>query len=122
MIQAQTWICPGESDAQTSLGFWYTNGYLISARRSDLLIVNKKTKKKKQKKQKKTKRTCQIGDFVVSAEHRVKIKESEKRDKYIDLARELKKKLWNMKVTVKLIVAGVLKAIPEWLVKDMESL
>ena len=30
-------------------------------------------------------------DFVVSAEHRVKITESEKRDTYLDLARELKK-------------------------------
>ena len=31
-------------------------------------------------------------DFAVSADHRVKFKESEKRDKYLDLARELKKK------------------------------
>ena len=34
--------------------------------------------------------TCWIVDFAVSADHRVKIKESEKRDKYLDLARELK--------------------------------
>ena len=38
-------------------------------------------------------------DFAVSADHRVKLKESEKKDKYLDLARELKK-LWNMKVTI----------------------
>ena len=31
-------------------------------------------------------------DFTVSADHRVKLKVSEKRAKYIDLARELKKK------------------------------
>ena len=30
-------------------------------------------------------------DFAVSAEHRVKLKESEKKDKYLDLTRELKK-------------------------------
>ena len=38
-------------------------------------------------------------DFAVPVDHRVKLKVSEKRDKYLDLARELKK-LWNMKVTV----------------------
>ena len=38
------------------------------------------------------KRTCRIENFAVSADHRVKLKESQKRDKYRDLARELKKK------------------------------
>ena len=45
------------------------------------MIVNKKEKKEK-------KRTCQIVDFSISADHRVKLKESEKRDEYLDLARE----------------------------------
>ena len=36
-------------------------------------------------------------DFAVQANHRIKIKESEKIDKYLNLAWELKK-LWNMKV------------------------
>ena len=31
-------------------------------------------------------------DFVVPADHRIKLKEREKKDKYLDLARELKKK------------------------------
>ena len=31
-------------------------------------------------------------DFVILADHRVKLKESEKKDKYLDLAREMKKK------------------------------
>ena len=35
------------------------------------------------------KRTYLIEDFAVPAEHRVKLKENEKRDKYLDLAREL---------------------------------
>ena len=30
--------------------------------------------------------------FAVLADHRIKLKECEKRDKYLDLARELKKK------------------------------
>ena len=60
--------------------------HLFSVRRPDLVIINK------------TKRTCRIVDYVVPANHRIKLKESEKRDKYLDLARELKKNLWNMKV------------------------
>ena len=39
---------------------------------------------------KKKKRTCRIVDFAVLADHRVKPKESEKRDRYKELARELK--------------------------------
>ena len=30
-------------------------------------------------------------DFALSADHRIKLKECEKKDKYLDLARELKK-------------------------------
>ena len=61
----------------------------ILARRPDLVIVKKKKKK----------RTGRIVDFVSPADHMVKLYKSEKREKYLDLARELKK-LWNMKVTV----------------------
>ena len=49
--------------------------------------------------QRKKKSTCQIVNFAVSADHRVKLGESEKKNKYLDRAWELKK-LWNMKVTV----------------------
>ena len=55
-------------------------------------------------------RTCRIVDIAVPAAHRVKLKESKKRDKYQDLARELKK-LWNMKATVIPIVIGALGTI-----------
>ena len=34
---------------------------------------------------------CRIVGFHVPADHRVKLKESEKKDKYQDLAREIKK-------------------------------
>ena len=43
------------------------------------MIVNKKT------------RTCQIVDFEVLIDHWVKLKESKTKDKYLDLAREMKK-------------------------------
>ena len=37
------------------------------------------------------KRTCRIVDFAVPEDYRLKLKESKKRDKYHDLARQLKK-------------------------------
>ena len=52
-----------------------------------------------QKKKKIKKKICKIVDFAVPADHRLKLKESEKRDTYLNLASELKK-LWNMKVTI----------------------
>ncbi len=52
--------------------------HLISARRPNFIIINKKE------------RTCRIVNFAVPADHRVKLKESEKMDKYMDHVRELK--------------------------------
>ena len=57
---------------------------LIPASRPDLIIINKR------------KRISKIVDFAVPADHRINLKEIEKKDKYLDLASELKK-LWNMK-------------------------
>ena len=57
--------------------------HLIPARRPNLIIINKKKKEKKEK------RICKIVDFAVPADHRINLKESEKKDKYLDLAREL---------------------------------
>ena len=54
------------------------------------------------------KRICKIVDSAVPAEHRVKLKESEKKDKYLDRSRELKK-LRKMKVTFIPIVIGINK-------------
>ena len=53
-----------------------------------------------------------IMDSAVPTDHRVKIKENKKRDKYLDLARELKR-LWNMKVNEIPIVTGTLRTIPK---------
>ena len=46
-------------------------------------------------------------DFAIPANHRVKIKETEKTDKYLDLTKVLKK-LWNMRVTMIPIVFSAL--------------
>ena len=75
---------------------------LISARRPKPIIINKKKKKKEKKKKKKT---SKIVDFAVLANHGIKLKENEKKDKYLDLSRKVKK-LWNMKVTIIPIVIG----------------
>ena len=86
--------------------------HLIPARRPDLIIINKKKKKKK---------ICKIVDFAVPADHRLNLKKIEKKDKYLDLARELKK-LWNMKVTIVPIVIGALGTITKGLLKGLEDL
>ena len=67
--------------------------HLILARQQDLIIINKKY------------RTCRIVDFAVPADR------SEKSDMYFELARELKKKLWNMKVTSITILIGALGTV-----------
>ena len=83
------------------LDFEIQTDQLISARRPDLVIINNNKKKKRRKK-----KTYRIVDFAVPVDYRVKLKESEKKNKYLDLARELKKKqLWNMKVVFTLMNA-----------------
>ena len=86
--------------------------HLIPARKPDLIIINKKKKKT---------RICKIVDFAVLADHRINLKESEKKDKYLDLAREIKK-LWNMKVTIVPIVIGALGTVTKGLLKGLEDL
>ena len=49
------------------------------------------------------------------------MKECEQKNKYLDLARELKK-LWNMKVTIVPIVIGALGTITKGLLKGLEDL
>ena len=64
--------------------------------------------------------TYRIVDFAVFGDHSVKLKESEKKDKYLDLARELKT-LWNMKVMF-IIVIGALGTATKGLVNVLEDL
>ena len=102
---------PGLKNATHKL-LWDFNiqtGHLIPARRPDLIIINNK------------KRTCKIVDFAVPADHRIKLKECKKKDKYLDLARELKK-LWNMQVTIMPIVIGAFGTVTKGLIKGLEDL
>ena len=54
--------------------------HLISTRRPDQVIINKKKQKK----------NSRIVDFAGPVDHKVKLKESKKKDKHLNLARELK--------------------------------
>ena len=92
-----------DSDRQTD--------HLISARRPDQIIIKKKKKKK---------RICKNLDFAVPAVHRIKLKECEKKDRYLDLARELKK-LWNMQVTIIPIVIGAFGTVTKGLLKGLKD-
>ncbi len=60
-------------------------------------------------------------NLTVPANHRVKMKKKEKIDKYLDLARELKK-LWNMRVTVIPIIVSALEALLSGLKKILVEL
>ena len=72
--------------------------HLIPARKPDLIIINKK---------KENLQNCRL---CCSSGPQNKPEENEKKDKYLDLARELKK-LWNMKVMIVPIVIGALGTI-----------
>ena len=66
---------------------------LISTRRPNLVLDNKEQ------------RNCHLVDFVVPVDHRVKMQNNSKIDKYLDLNTLLKKKkIWLLRVTVIQIV------------------
>ena len=67
-----------ENDAHKLLwDFDVQTDHLISARRPDFIIINKKKR-----------RISKIIDFAIPANVRIKLKECEKKDKYLKLARE----------------------------------
>ena len=76
MVYALPSIYPREWPTLTSMRLWH---HLFLTRRPDLIIIKK--------------RTCKIVDFPVPFDDRIKVNESEKNDKYLDLARELKKNM-----------------------------
>ena len=69
-----------ENVKQNSLGFVDGNSHLIPVRRPNIVIISKKKKKR---------RTCHLVDLSIL---KVKIKENEKRNKYLLLTSEQKKK------------------------------
>ena len=71
--------------------------HLIQAKRPDLIMINNYKKK----------RTCKIVDFTVPVDHGIKMKQIEKKNSYLEFAREFKKnEQCNMKMTIIPIVIG----------------
>ena len=62
-----------------------------------------------------------IVDFAIPTDHRVKLKEIEKKEMYYDFARQLKK-LWIVKVMVIPIVIGTLGTVSKGLILGLEDL
>ena len=60
-------------------------------------------------------------DYAVLTNHKVKLKEKEKKDEYLGFAREVKK-LWNVKDTVALIAIGALGTVTKGLIQGLEDL
>ena len=83
--------------------------HIIEAHRPDIVVIDK------------AKNHCQIIDFAVPYDSRVEQKELEKKEKYHNLARELKN-ICIMKAIVTPVVIGALRAIPKKLKKDYRTL
>ena len=109
MVCAQTRICPKEWHTQTPLGFWDTNGSPNLGQTTRPYNNHRKE------------RTWRIVDFAIPADHIVEWKKCQKRNKYLDLVRELKK-LWNMKVAIISIVIGALGTVTKGLVQGPKDL
>ena len=83
MVYAETRICILNAMHKILWDFQRETDPQFPGRKSELVIINKKRRKKR-------KRTCHQQYFAVPANCRVKVKESEKINQYLDLARELK--------------------------------
>ena len=86
------------------LVFWHTNGSPNLGQTPDLMIIHNRNW------------TCRIVDFAVPADHTMKLRECEKKDKYLDLTRELKNC-----GTILPIVIGGLGTVTEGAVKGLKD-
>ena len=109
MVYAQARIISGEWDAQNFLGLRDINRshYLGQTTKPNDSYPNDR-------------KTCRRIDFAVPVDHRVKIKESDKGDKYLDLARELKScGIWEWRWYRNVI--GVLRTLLEGLIRSWKN-
>ena len=88
------------------MGLWHTDG-------SPNLSQETRPNNHQQQQKKEHLQNCRLC--------RIKLKECEKKDKYLDLARELKK-LWNMKVAIIPVVNGAFGTVTKGLLKGLEDL
>ena len=76
MVYAKPSNCPGELYTQSPMGLWHTNGSPNLCQKTRPYSIQQKIE------------LAKFFDFAVPADHRIKLKESEKKDKYLDLAME----------------------------------
>ena len=88
--------------------FTIKTDYVIEARRSDMVIINK------------TKNEYKISDFACPFDSRIEEREKDKMTDYNNLKRELKK-IWDMPVKVIPLVVGVLGATPKKLKQRLSN-
>ena len=100
-----------ENDTQTPFGIWHTNWSPNLGQ----------TTRRNNNQQQKTKRELAKLWTLLSRLTTIKLKQCEKKDKYLDLARELKK-LWNTQVTIIPIMIGVFGTVSKGLLKGLENL
>ena len=91
------------------MGFQYQTDHVIEARRSDLVLVDKKE------------RSCKMIDFAVPGDSRIEAKEKNKIEKFQDLGRELQK-IWNVKAKIIPLVVGSLGPIPKQLGSKLKQI
>ena len=85
------------------MGLWHTHGSLNLSQKTR--PYNNQEKRK----------ICKIVDFAVPADHRIKLKECEKKDKYLDIARDLR-------ATIVPTVIGAFGTETKGLLKSLEDL
>ena len=96
-------ISSGECDTHTSLGFRDTNRSPNLGWRLGLTTKNESKNKKRKKKRKRTWRRV---NFTIPADHRLKLKERVSRNRYLNLAREIRKN--NKKQNKKIGAPGII--------------
>ena len=64
------------------------------------------------------KRIYKIVDFAVPAVHRIKLKECEKKDKYLDLVREFKKTMEKVKTIIRIVTGAFGTVTRTWMLAD----
>ena len=92
--------------------------HLISARRDYIIIIIIIIYYNNQQNKREFFKTV---DFAVPADHRIKLQENTKKDKYFDLVRKLKK-MWNRIETLIPIVIGAFGTDTKGLLKELEDL
>ena len=91
------------------MGLWHTHGSPN---------LGQKTRPNNNQQKEENLQNCRL---CCPADHRIKLKECENKDKYHDLARELKK-LWNMQVTIIPVIISALGTVTKGLLKRLEDL